>query len=395
MGSGVSVVRGPSPVGPIGARTVRLGCRPMPMPDRVLMGPGPSNPYPEVTQAFGRPLLGHLDPAFLALLDETNERLRTVFRTANELTFPVSGTGSAGMEAAFVNVVAPGDPVVVGVNGVFGERMAEVARRCGADVVRVDAPWGRPLDPQALLDAHPAPKMIAVVHAETSTGVRNDVACLGRSRGDGLLLVDCVTSLGGIPVEVDGWGVDLAYSGTQKCLGVPPGLAPFTASERALAALVPSRSWYLDLAMIARYVAAGPGGAARSYHHTAPIAMIYALHAGLGAVLDEGLERSWARHQTCGQQLQDGLERLGWELFAEKDHRLPELTTVWVPLDRLPAGLDEAGARAALLTRYGIEVGGGLGDFAGRVWRIGCMGHTARHRNVTLLLGALEELFTG
>jgi alanine-glyoxylate transaminase/serine-glyoxylate transaminase/serine-pyruvate transaminase len=364
----------------------------MPVSDRVLMGPGPSNPYPEVAQAFARPLLGHLDPELLALLDETNERLRAVFRTTNQLTFPISGTGSAGMEAAFVNVVSPGDPVVIGVNGVFGERMADVAGRCGAEVVRVEAPWGQPLDPQALLDAHPAPRVIAAVHAETSTGVRNDVACLGGAKGDALLLVDCVTSLGGIPVEIDGWSVDLAYSGTQKCLGVPPGLAPFTASERAVAALVPSRSWYLDLAMIARYVT---GGGARAYHHTAPIAMIFALHAGLGAVLDEGLEQAWARHRDCGRQLQDGLEARGWELFADKDHRLPELTTAWVPLDRLPAGMTEAGARATLLERYGIEVGGGLGEFAGKVWRIGCMGHTARPRNVTLLLGALEELFAG
>jgi alanine-glyoxylate transaminase/serine-glyoxylate transaminase/serine-pyruvate transaminase len=364
------------------------------LPDRILMGPGPSNPYPEVTVALGRPMLGHLDPAFLDLLDETNERLRAVFRTANDLTFPLSGTGSAGMEAAFVNVISPGDPVVVGVNGLFGERMVDVARRCGAEVVRVDAPWGRPLDPQALLDAHPAPKVIAVVHAETSTGVRNDVACLGAAKSDALVVLDCVTSLGGIPVEIDGWGVDLAYSGTQKCLGVPPGLAPFTASERAVASLVPSRSWYLDLAMIARYVT-GDGTAGRAYHHTAPVTMVQALHAGLGAVLDEGLEQAWERHRACGRQLQDGLEQLGWELFADKDHRLPELTAVWVPLDRLPGGLDEAGARAALLERYGIEVGGGLGTYAGRVWRIGCMGHGARPRNVTLLLGALEELMAG
>jgi len=363
----------------------------MSLTDRVLMGPGPSNPYPEVAEAFARPVLGHLDPAFLALLDETNERLRTVFRTANALTFPVSGTGSAGMEAAFVNVVEPGDTVVIGVNGVFGERMVDVAQRCGAQVVRVDAPWGQPLDPEALIEAHPAPKMIAVVHAETSTGVRNDVNCIGAAKGDALFLIDCVTSLGGIPVEIDGWHVDLAYSGTQKCLGVPPGLSPFTASERAIERLLPTpRSWYLDLNMIAGYVT---GTGARAYHHTAPISMIYALHAGLGAVLDEGLEAAWHRHQDCGQTLQDGLERLGFELFAEKGHRLPELTTVWVPLDRLPTGLDEAGARRLLLDRYGIEVGGGIGPVAGKVWRIGCMGHTARQRNVTLLLGALEEVF--
>jgi alanine-glyoxylate transaminase/serine-glyoxylate transaminase/serine-pyruvate transaminase len=365
----------------------------MPLSDRLLMGPGPCNPYPEVAEALARPLLGHLDPDFLTLLDETNDRLRQVFRTTNRLTFPISATGSAGMEAAFVNVVDRGDVVVIGVNGVFGERMVDVAGRCGAEVVRVDAPWGRPLDPEALLHAHPSPKVIALVHAETSTGVRNDVTCVGAAKGDALVLVDCVTSLGGIPVEIDGWQVDLAYSGTQKCLGVPPGLAPFTAGERALEALLPTpRSWYLDLNMIARYVS---GEGARAYHHTAPIAMVYALHAGLGALLDEGLEASWARHAACGTALQDGLERLGWELLAEKDHRLPELTTVWVPLDRLPAGMDEAGARRALLDRYGIEVGGGLGEHAGKVWRIGCMGHTARMRNVTTLLGALEELFSG
>ena len=359
------------------------------------MGPGPSNPYPEVAAAFARPLLGHLDPAFIELLDETNERLRQVFRTDHALTFPVSGTGSAGMEAAFVNVVSPGDVVVIGVNGVFGERMCDVAQRCGAEVVRVEAEWGRPLDPEAVIEAHPAPKLIAVVHAETSTGVRNDVNCIGAAKGDALFLIDCVTSLGGIPVEIDGWHVDLAYSGTQKCLGVPPGLSPFTASTRAIGALQATpRSWYLDLNMIARYVTSAPGGA-RAYHHTAPISMIYALHAGLGAILDEGLDASFARHHACGQALQDGLERLGFELFAEKGHRLPQLTTVWVPLDRLPAGVDEPAARRLLLERYGIEVGGGLGAFAGRVWRVGCMGHTARQRNVTLLLGALEELFAG
>jgi alanine-glyoxylate transaminase/serine-glyoxylate transaminase/serine-pyruvate transaminase len=362
----------------------------MPLRDRVLMGPGPGNPYPEVAAAFARPVVGHLDPDFLAVLDETGERLRRVFRTENALTFPVSGTGSAGMEAAFVNVVTPGDEVVVGVNGMFGERMCEVAARAGARVTRVEADWGRPLDPQALLDAHRSPKVIAAVHAETSTGVRNDVACLGSGKGDALVVVDCVTSLGGIPVEIDGWSVDLAYSGTQKCLGVPPGLAPFTAGPRALDRLVPRpQSWYLDLHMLARYVA---GEGARAYHHTAPVSMVYALHAGLGALLDEGLEASFARHRACGEALQAGLEALGFTLFAEEGHRLPQLTSVWVPLERLPAGMDEAGARRALLERYGIEVGAGVGPFAGRVWRIGCMGHTARPRNVTLLLGALEEL---
>jgi alanine-glyoxylate transaminase/serine-glyoxylate transaminase/serine-pyruvate transaminase len=361
----------------------------MPLTDRILMGPGPCNPYPEVMAAFTRPVLGHLDPDFIALLDETNERLREVFRTRNALTFPVSGTGSAGMEAAFVNVVRPGDVVVVGVNGVFGGRMCDVAARCGAEVVRVDVEWGRAIDPQLLLDAHPSPAVIAVVHAETSTGVRNDVDALGASKGDALLLVDCVTSLGGIPVEVDAWGVDLAYSGTQKCLGVPPGLAPLTVGPRAVERIVERpQSWYLDLNMIKAYVT---GEGARAYHHTAPISMVYALHAGLGAVLDEGLEQGWARHAECGTLLQKGLEDLGFRLFAEEGHRLPELTTVWVP-DDLPSGMDEAAVRRVLLDRYGIEVGGGLGAFAGKVWRIGCMGHTARPRNVTLLLGALADI---
>ncbi|MDZ7732063.1 MAG: aminotransferase class V-fold PLP-dependent enzyme [Acidimicrobiia bacterium] len=335
-------------------------------------------------------MLGHLDPEFLALLDETGERLRRVFRTDNLLTFPVSATGSAGMEASFVNFVGPGDTVVVGVNGVFGERMCDVAQRCGADVVRVEASWGRPLDPEAVLGAHPSPAMIAVVHAETSTGVRNDVACLAEGKGDALLLVDCVTSLAGSPVEIDAWGVDVAYSGTQKCLGVPPGLAPFTVSDAARGRRVERpRSWYLDLGMLERYVA---GEGARAYHHTAPISMIFALHAGLGAVLDEGLEGAWTRHRECGARLWKGLERLGLELLVDEDHRLPQLTTVLVPEDRLPSGVTEADVRRRLLTEYGIEIGGGLGEFAGRLWRIGLMGHTARPRNVVLLLAALEEL---
>jgi alanine-glyoxylate transaminase/serine-glyoxylate transaminase/serine-pyruvate transaminase len=357
----------------------------MPLRERVLMGPGPSNPYPEVMQALARPVLGHLDPDFLSLLDETCDRLRAVFRTGNALTLPVSGTGSAGMEAAFVNLVGPGDVVVVGVNGLFGERMCDVAGRCGAEVVRVDEQWGRPLDPERLLAAHPSPKVIAVVHAETSTGVRNDIAPVGQGKGDALLLVDCVTSLGGIPVEVDAWGVDVAYAGTQKCLGVPPGLAPLTVGERARSRFVDRcQSWYLDLAMISDYV-----GAARKYHHTAPVSMIYALNAGLGVLLEEGLEASWERHRSCGLALQEGLEKLGFSLFAAEGHRLPELTTVW-----LPDGVDDAPTRRALLDTYGIEVGGGVGEFVGRVWRVGCMGHTARPRNVTLLLAALADLLS-
>jgi len=330
-------------------------------------------------------MLGHLDPEFIALLDETNDRLRQVFRTSNRLTFPLSATGSAGMEASFINFAGPGDVVVIGVNGVFGVRMCDVAERAGAEVIRVDEQWGKPIDPQRLLEAHPAPKIIAVVHAETSTGVRNDIAPLGSAKGDALLLVDCVTSLGGVELEVDGWGIDIAYSGTQKCLGVPPGLAPMTVSDRALAHLkARPQSWYLDLNMITNYVL---GEGARAYHHTAPISMIFGLHAGLGAVLSEGLEQAWARHQSVGDELQRQLVDAGFRLFAEEGNRLPDLTTVWVP-----DGVDEAAVRRELLTRHGIEIGGGLGDYAGKVWRIGLMGHTARARNVTLLVGALREL---
>ena len=361
----------------------------MTLSDRILMGPGPSNLYPEVVAAFTRPMLGHLDPEFLEVLDQTCERLRAVFQTQNALTFPVSGTGSAGMEAALVNVVGPGETVVVGVNGLFGERLCEVASRAGAEVVRVEAPWGEPLDPEALLGAHRAPTVIAVVHAETSTGVRNEIGPLGAGKGDALLLVDTVTSLGGIPVEVDAWGVDLAYSGTQKCLGVPPGLAPLTVSDRARERLVDRPpSWYFDLGLISRYVESGAG---RTYHHTAPVAMVFALHAGLGALLDEGLTESWARHESCGRLLQDGLEKLGLELVAPPQCRLPQLTTVRVP-DDLPMGVSEADVRTALLQHFGIEIGAGVGPMAGTVWRIGCMGHTARPRNVELLLGALGQL---
>jgi len=363
----------------------------VPLTDRLLLGPGPSNPYPEATAALARPLLGHMDPEFLAVLDETMARLRTVFRTDNTLTLPLSGTGSAGMEACFVNLLEPGDTAIVGANGVFGDRMCEVARRCGAEVVRIEERWGLPLDPQRLLDAQrerPEARFVAVVHAETSTGVENDIAPLGSLRDtDTLLVVDTVTSLGGIPVEVDEWGIDASYSGTQKCLGVPPGLSPVTFSERAVARLharsVPVQSWYLDLSLIANYVA----GAQRVYHHTAPVAMVTALHAALGALLDEGLEAAWARHRAVGTRLQRELPELGFRLVVPEGHRLPELTTAW-----LPESGDDATLRKALLETYGIEVGGGLGEFAGKTWRIGLMGHSARERSVTTLLGALREL---
>lgn len=354
--------------------------------DRVLMGPGPCNPYPEAVEAFSRPMLGHLDPEFLALLDETCDRLRRVFRTANALTIPISGTGSAGMETCLVNTVGTGDVAVIAVNGVFGARMCEVATRAGADVVRVDFDWGSPVDPERLLAAHPSPTLIGMVHAETSTGVRSDVAAVGEGKGDALFLVDCVTSVGGVEFAADDWGVDLAYTGTQKCLGVPPGLSPITVSERARDRFVDrSPSWYLDLRLIGAYV--GTPGATRSYHHTAPISMIQSLHGGLGAVLDEGLDAAIERHARCGTALQDGLEARGFELFAAQGHRLPQLTTVHVP-----DGVDEAAIRRRLLAEFGIEIGGGLGEFAGKVWRVGCMGHTARMRNVQLLLGTLDAL---
>ena len=363
----------------------------MAMTDRLLLGPGPSNPYPEATSALTHPMLGHLDPEFLTLLDETMARLRAVFRTEHPLTFPVSGTGSAGMEACFVNLIEPGDTAIIGVNGVFGERMCEVARRSGADVVRVEAPWGASLDPDQLLAAQrarPDARLLAVVHAETSTGVENEIAALaGLADTDTLLVVDAVTSLGGIPLEVDGWRIDACYAATQKCLGVAPGLAPLTLSERARERIrtrsSPPQSWYLDLGLIERYVS----GAQRAYHHTAPVAMIMSLHAGLGAVLDEGLDAVWARHRRVGARLQHELPRLGFPLLAEDGHRLPQLTSAW-----LPDGVDDALLRKELLTTYGIEVGGGLGEFAGRAWRVGLLGHSARDRNVTTFLGALRDL---
>ncbi len=359
--------------------------------DRLLLGPGPSNPYPEATAALARPLLGHMDPEFLALLDETMARLRTVFRTRNALTLPISGTGSAGMEACFVNLLEPGDIAVVAVNGVFGNRMCEVAMRCGAEVVRVDEEWGKPLETENLIHAaksYPHARLFAVVHAETSTGVENDIEPLAWiADTDTLLVVDAVTSLGGIPVDVDGWRIDACYSGTQKCLGAPPGLSPVTFSERAVARIKgrahPPQSWYLDLGLIADYVT----GSQRVYHHTAPVSLVFALHAALGAILEEGLESGWARHRRVGERLQGALPDLGFRLIPHERHRLPQLTSAW-----LPKGADDAKLRKALLETYGIEVGGGLGEFAGKAWRIGLMGHSARERSVTTLLGALREL---
>ena len=353
------------------------------------MGPGPCNPYPEAVAALSHPMLGHLDPEFIALLDDTSDRLRTVFATANALTFPVSATGSAGMEASIVNFVGPGDVVVVGVNGVFGGRIVDVVSRTGAEAIAVDHEWGQPIDVQRMLDAHPSPAMYAVVHAETSTGAQSDVAAMGANKGDALLVADCVTSLGGVELRVDDWNIDIAYSGTQKCLGVAPGLAPLTVSDRAIERMLPKpQSWYLDLNMIAAYVTES---GARAYHHTAPISMIMSLHAGLGAVLDEGLQEVRIRHQAAGDAVKTGMQQLGFELFAAEGYRLAPLSSVFIPKGRL-GNQSEAHVRSRLLAEYGIEIGGGLGPVAGKVWRIGTMGHSARLRNVTTLLAALAAI---
>jgi alanine-glyoxylate transaminase/serine-glyoxylate transaminase/serine-pyruvate transaminase len=363
-------------------------------PRRILMGPGPSNVDPRVLLAMARPTVGHLDPEFLEMMNQVSSQLRQLFSTANELTFAISATGSAGMETAFVNVLEPGDTAVIGVNGVFGMRMSAVAERAGAKVVTVESPWGEPLDVGALIEAHaahPDARLLAVVHAETSTGVLQPLDELGAHlRGsDTLFLVDAVTSLGGVPVQVDGWGIDVCYSGTQKCLSVPPGLSPITFSkravERARSRATPVQSWYLDTNLIASY-----WGGERAYHHTAPINALYGLHEGLRLVLEEGLEARYERHRTLGRALQNGLVERGMELLVAEPYRLPQLTSV-----RLPDGVDDGTFRRALLDDYDIEIGGGLGPLAGQVWRVGLMGETCRWDNVTLFLNALDVLMEG
>lgn len=364
-------------------------------PDRILMGPGPSDVHPSVLRAMSAPLLGHLDRDFVPILDGIGDKLRRLFRTDNRVTFPVSGTGSAGMEAVVVNLVEPGDTVVVGVNGAFGARIAEVARRAGAAVRTVEAPWGQTIDPELFIDAvrQHQPTLAAIVHAETSTGAHQPVQAIGTALADTdtLFAVDCVTSLAGVDVRIDDWHVDAAYAGTQKCLSVPPGLSPVTFSdaavERVRSRSSPVQSWYLDLTLLLGYLDAAGG---RTYHHTAPISMLYGLSAGLDLVLDEGLDERIARHERLGAMLQEGLESLGLPLLAEKGHRLPQLTTVG-----LPDGVDEAAWRQRLLDDHGLEVGAGLGELAGRAWRIGLMGHSCSERNVLLVLHALEELLAG
>lgn len=359
-----------------------------PIPERLLLGPGPSNVSPRVRQALTTPILGHLDPAFLQVMDETMDLLRQVFRTRNELTIPISGTGSAGMEAAIVNLVEPGDPVVVAIAGYFGERMAEVARRAGAEVVPVQAEWGRLVDPAAVEEAvrRSGARVVAAVHVETSTGILQPIPPLAdvARRCEALLVVDAVASLGGVPLDVDGWGIDLCYSGSQKCLSVPPGLAPLTAGGRARARIAArrtrARSWYLDLSLLQTY-----WGAERIYHHTAPVSMIYALREGLRVVAEEGLEARCARHRNNAETLCQGLEQMGLRLFVQEGYRAPTLTTVGVP-----EGIDDLAVRRRLLQEHNIEIAGGLGPLRGKVFRIGLMGEGSTARNVRTFLAAFE-----
>lgn len=362
-------------------------------PRRLLLGPGPSLVHPRVLRALSAPLLGHLDPVFLALMNDIQASLRGVFGTEHRFTIALSGTGSAGMEASIVNLVEPGDAVIVGINGVFGTRLASVVERCGGKAIRVEAPWGACIEVGAIEDAlvRSGPvKAVAVVHAETSTGAwqpLEEIGALCRRHG-ALFVVDAVTSLGGVPVSVDRMGVDVCYSGTQKCLSCPPGLSPFTMSDRALAAVnarrTPCQSWYLDVGLIAEYWAEG----SRAYHHTAPISMLYGLHEALRLVEEEGLTARYNRHRTNSEALLAGLDVLGLVPLAAAGRRLPMLNCVVIP-----AHIPEADIRARLLSQHGIEIGGGLGPLKGKVWRIGLMGESSTEGNVLTLLNALEALF--
>jgi len=362
----------------------------MNLPQRVLLGPGPSDVPPRVLLAMAQPTIGHLDPVFLRMMDEIRQHLQKVFRTQNEMTLAISGTGSAGMETVLVNLIEPGESVLICVNGVFGGRMSDIAQRCGGKVQIVEAPWGQIIEPEHIIDAirKHRPKVVAMVHAETSTGVCQPVDQIGAAAHEqgALLVVDCVTSLGGMAVEIDRWDVDAAYSGTQKCLSCPPGLSPVTLSSRAAEKLhsrkTKVQSWYLDLTMVRQY-----WGHERFYHHTAPINMLYALHEALALVLEEGLDKRFARHHEMHKLLRDGLGELGIGYVSPEGRTLPMLNAVKVPDD-----VDEAMVRRRLLDEYGIEIGGGLGAFKGKAWRIGLMGHSSSRRNVTLLLSALREI---
>ncbi len=357
---------------------------------RVLMGPGPSNVDPQVLQAMAMPTLGHLDPDFIKIMESTKDMLKRVMMTQNELTIPVSGTGSAGMEAAVCNLVEPGDKVVVCVNGVFGTRMVDVASRYGAEVIRVDAPWGKPIDPEDVRKAVAGGgiKLVGIVHAETSTGVLQPLEEISKIVHDAgaLLLVDTVTSLGGHPVKVDEWKIDACYSGTQKCLSIPPGLAPISFSPAAVEVIANRKTkvenWYLDMNFIRNY-----WGSERVYHHTAPINAIYGFHEGLRLILEEGLENRWARHKANHELLVSGLAEMGLSILPDPGFRLWSLNAVTIP-----DGVDDMAVRKQLLADYNIEIGGGLGDLKGKVWRVGLMGVSSTPNNVILLLGALKKI---
>jgi alanine-glyoxylate transaminase / serine-glyoxylate transaminase / serine-pyruvate transaminase len=357
---------------------------------RVLMGPGPSDVPPRVLRAMAAPTLGHLDPDFIEIMTETQALLRAVFRTDNALTIPVSGTGSSGMEACFVNLVEPGDQVAIVVNGVFGTRMVDCAGRLGADVIPIEAEWGRAIMPEAVAVALKGkePKILAVVHAETSTGVCQpmaDIVAIAKEHG-ALMMMDCVTSLGGVEVALDAWEIDAAFSGTQKCLSCPPGLAPLSFNEKAVAKMTAREtkvpSWYLDLTMVGDY-----WGAQRKYHHTAPINMIYALRESLRIILEEGLEARFARHRLNHEALVAGVEGMGLKMLVPPAERLVSLNAVCIP-----EGADDLGTRRALLKQFGLEIGAGLGPLAGKMWRVGLQGHSATERNVRLFLTALESV---
>ena len=364
-------------------------------PERTLMGPGPSDVNPRILNALARPTIGHLDPAFIDLMDETKQLLQSAFQTSNALTLPVSAPGSAGMETCFVNLVEPGDTVIVCQNGVFGSRMKENVERCGAAAVMVEDTWGEAVSidkVEATIAEHGNAKALAFVHAETSTGVRSDAKALcALAQTAGMLsIVDTVTSLGGIELDVDGWGADAVYSGTQKCLSCVPGLSPVTFSDRAVAAINARQhkvqSWFLDLNLVMGYWG---GESKRSYHHTAPVNALYALHEALTILMEEGLENSWARHQRNHEALRAGLEAMGLPLFVNANDRLPQLNLVGIP-----DGVDDAATRTALLQQFDLEIGAGLGTLAGKVWRIGLMGYGSSATNVRTCLAALENVLT-
>jgi alanine-glyoxylate transaminase/serine-glyoxylate transaminase/serine-pyruvate transaminase len=364
-------------------------------PHRTLMGPGPSDVSQRVLEALARPTIGHLDPAFIGMMEEMKSLLQYAFQTKNELTFPVSAPGSAGMETCFVNLLEPGDKVIVCQNGVFGGRMKENVERCGGTAVMVEDEWGTVVDPQKLEDAlkaNPDAKVVAFVHAETSTGAQSDAKTLVElaHKHDCLTIVDAVTSLGGTPLKVDEWGIDAIYSGTQKCLSAPPGLSPVSFSERA-ADVVKNRkskvqSWFLDLTLVMGYWG---GGGKRAYHHTAPINNLYGLHEALLILQEEGLENAWARHQHHHQALKAGLEAMGINFVVKEGDRLPQLNAVTIP-----EGVDDAEVRGILLNDYNLEIGAGLGNLAGKVWRIGLMGHACNAKNVEYCLNALDEVLS-